>query len=185
MLVPPVATKDYQGLNGRIWATYKCSTCGGVMLACGVGQDTHSVGGILELLPSPRTVAEIIPEPARRYLTQAQDSLHAPDGAVMLAASAVDAMLKAKGYLKGTLNERIDKAAADHVITSDMALWAHHVRLEANEPRHADDEKPHASQDEAEQSVEFVAALGHLLFVLPSRVKRGLKAAGVPDTSAE
>jgi len=154
------------------------------MLAFAIGQNTNNVGGIDEVLPPQRSVAAAIPEPARRYLTQAQDSLHAPDGAVMLAASAIDAMLKVKNYHKGHLNDRIKAAAADHVITADMALWAHHVRLEANDPRHADDEKPHASPEEAEQSVEFAAALGHILFVLPARVKRGLKAAGVDSAEA-
>ncbi len=100
----------------------------------------------------------------------------------MLAASAVDAMLKAKEYREGSLYARINQAATDHIITEDMARWAHHVRLGANEPRHADEEKPHATpQIEAAQSVEFASALGHILFVLPSRVTRGLKAAGVPE----
>jgi hypothetical protein len=67
----------------------------------------------------------------------------------------------------------------DNVITADMALWAHHVRLEANDARHANSDNPHATADEAKQSVEFAAALGHFLFVLPSRVRRGLEAAGV------
>jgi len=97
----------------------------------------------------------------------------------MLAASAVDAMLKAKRYTEGNLYTRIDKAKDDNVITSDMALWAHHVRLEANDARHADAENPHATPEEAQQSVEFAAALGNILFVLPSRVRRGLEAAGV------
>jgi hypothetical protein len=99
----------------------------------------------------------------------------------MLAASAVDAMLKAKNYTEGSLYRRIDKASQDNVITSDMALWAHHVRLEANDVRHADANDPHATADEARQSVEFATALGHFLFVLPSRVRRGLEAAGVAD----
>lgn len=177
----PVATKAFDGTNGRVWAPYVCSTCGGVMLACARGLDTNNVGGITEVLPPQRTVAEEIPDPARKYLTQARDSLHAPDGAVMLAASAVDAMLKAKDYRAGWLYDRIEQAAKDHVITADMAKWAHHVRLGANEPRHADNEKPHATGEEAAQAVEFAAALGHILFVLPARVKRGLKAAGVQD----
>jgi hypothetical protein len=88
-------------------------------------------------------------------------------------------MLKAKDYTKGSLYRRIDQAAADNIITADMALWAHHVRLEANDVRHADADSPHATADQAKQSVEFAAALGHFLFVLPSRVRRGLEAAGV------
>jgi hypothetical protein len=102
----------------------------------------------------------------------------------MLAASAVDAMLKAKNYQTGGLYERIERAAAEHVITADMSQWAHHVRLEANDRRHADADNPHATKDEAEQAVEFAAALGHILFVLPSRVRRGLAAAGVAVAQA-
>src|SRR5712691_10739637 len=105
--------RAFDGLNGRVWASYVCSTCGGVMLAFAIGQNTNNVGGIDEVLPPQRSVAAAIPEPARRYLTQAQDSLHAPDGAVMLAASAIDAMLKVKNYSEGTLNERIKAAAED------------------------------------------------------------------------
>jgi hypothetical protein len=96
----------------------------------------------------------------------------------MLAASAVDALLKAKGYPEGRLYDRINQAAADHVITEDMAAWAHHVRLEANDPRHADTARPHATRAEAEQTVEFAEALAQFLFVLPARVARGVKAAG-------
>lgn len=51
----------------------------------------------------------------------------------MLAASAVDALLKLKGYTAGSLYARIEKAAEDHVITQDMAKWAHEVRLDAND----------------------------------------------------
>jgi hypothetical protein len=96
----------------------------------------------------------------------------------MLAASAVDALLKAKGYQKGTLNTRIKAAADAHLITEDMALWAHQVRLEANNPRHVDNEEPHATPAAAVQAVQFASELANILFVLPSRVTRGLKEAG-------
>lgn len=173
-------TTDHQGINGRGWAMYVCSSCGGVALASGAGPNIQAVGGVTEVIPATRSVDVAIPEPARAYLSQAQASLHAPDGAVMLAASAVDAMLKAKGLNDGSLFTRIDRAAADHIITGDMAAWAHHVRLEANNRRHADNQNPHATGEEAAQSVEFAEALGHILFVLPSRVRRGLVAAGAP-----
>jgi hypothetical protein len=41
----------------------------------------------------------------------------------MLCASAVDAMLKEKGYEEGTLNQRIDKAVEDHLLTKEMGTW--------------------------------------------------------------
>ena len=51
----------------------------------------------------------------------------------MLAASAVDSMLKEKGYKDGSLYKRIEQAAGDHLITAEMASWAHEVRLDAND----------------------------------------------------
>lgn len=95
----------------------------------------------------------------------------------MLAASAVDAMLKHKGYTKGSLNSRIDNAAEDHLITTAMAEWAHEVRLDANEQRHADDEAPLPGPQEARLSTEFAIALGDFLFVFPDRVAEGRRKA--------
>ncbi len=51
----------------------------------------------------------------------------------MLAASSIDAMLKEKGYKVGGLYDRIKQAAKDHLITDEMAAWAHDVRLDAND----------------------------------------------------
>jgi hypothetical protein len=91
----------------------------------------------------------------------------------MLAASAVDAMLKAKGYKNGSLYSRIDKAAEDHAITQEMSQWAHEVRLDANDERHADESADIASPEDAKRAVEFAEALGDFMFVLPARVTRG------------
>lgn len=91
----------------------------------------------------------------------------------MLAASSVDSMLKAKGYADGTLYARIEKAMKDHVITEDMAAWAHEVRLDANDQRHADEVAALPSMDDAQRVIDFTMALAELLFVLPSRITRG------------
>ena len=50
------------------------------------------------MYPNTKQVDESIPDPAATYLLQAIESVHAPAGAVMLTASAVDAMLKSKNY---------------------------------------------------------------------------------------
>ena len=91
----------------------------------------------------------------------------------MLAASAVDAMLKNKGYKDGSLYARIDDAAAKHLITPDMAAWAHDVRLDANYERHADESSTLPTTDDAQRCVDFALALAEFVFVLPDRVKRG------------
>ena len=93
----------------------------------------------------------------------------------MLAASAVDAMLKHKGYKDGSLYQRIEDAAADHIITEDMATWAHQVRLDANDQRHADESAQFPTTEEAQRSLDFAMALAEILFVLPARVTRGLQ----------
>ena len=92
----------------------------------------------------------------------------------MLAASAVDAMLKAKGYKDGSLYQRIKEAAVGHIITADMATWAHQVRLDANDQRHADESASFPTREEAQRSLDFALALAEILFVLPTRVTRGI-----------
>lgn len=156
-----------------MWVTYSCSRCGGVVLAAGpaFGQ------AITEQYPSGSSVDEALPERARIFLRQAMDTLHAPSGAVMLAASAVDAMLKAKNLTEGSLYSRIDKAAVERIITPEMALWAHEVRLDANDQRHADEAVALPTTDDAKKSVDFVVALGQFMFTLPNRVQRGLREA--------
>jgi hypothetical protein len=132
---------------------------------------------IVEIFPGFSRAHADLPEAARRYLDQAMETLGAPDASAVMSGSAVDAMLKALGYEKGSVYERIDKAIEDHKITAGMGEWAHSVRLGSNRPRHADKENPHVSPDEARQSVEFAEALGNFLFVLTARVDRGIKAA--------
>ena len=129
---------------------------------------------VTEYHPRAREVDAALPERARAYLQQALNSLHAPAGAIMLAASSVDSMLKTKGYKEGNLYSRIDKAAADHVITTEMATWAHQVRLDANDQRHADEGVPLPTVEDARRCLDFASALGVFMFVLPAQVQRGL-----------
>ncbi|MBS0182182.1 MAG: DUF4145 domain-containing protein [Nitrospira sp.] len=160
---------DYAGANKRFWRFYRCVRCG-VITASARGPDQD----ILELFPSGITVDLNIPLRAKTFLDQAINSLNSPAGAVMLAASGVDAMLKAKSYREGSLYARIDKAVHDHVITSEMGKWAHEVRLDANDQRHADEDVPLPTSDDARRVIDFVLALGQFMFVLPAKVQKGI-----------
>ena len=164
-------TSDNASNHQRFWKPYRCLRCGGVVLASSL-QDG---GDVVEIYPTSKAVSDEIPEPAKSYLRQAVDSIHAPAGSVMLAASSIDAMLKSKSYREGSLYSRIDLAAKNHLITQEMALWAHNVRLDANEQRHADPESPLPSPDDARRSIDFAVAFAEFLFVLPSKVSKGLK----------
>src|SRR5712691_3748345 len=99
---------QFDGGNLRYWRVYVCSRCGGPILA---GTD-HRYGGegpVTEMYPDNQVLShDSIPERAQAYLNQASESVHAPAGSVILSASAVDAMLKAKGYKDGSLYSRIN-----------------------------------------------------------------------------
>lgn len=168
-----VATKNSENEHHRFWRIYKCERCGGLVTA----YSYDSAGQVLAMYPDGIQVAEEIEERPREYLRQALDSLSAPAGAVMLAASSVDAMLKDKGLVDGSLYSRINKAAEDHLITDEMAKWAHEIRLDANDQRHADTDSDLPDLEDAERCVEFARALGQFLYVLPDRVQRGIESA--------
>ena len=163
-------TAGHSGGNQRHWVLYCCVTCGGLVLTASKGVGP---GPVTQMYPASRTVDESVPPKAYAYLTQAIDSLNAPAGAIMLTASAVDAMLKAKSYKEGSLDSRIKKAAADPLITPEMEAWAHEVRLDANDQRHADEDAQLPKPTDAERTLEFALALAEFLFVLPERVSRG------------
>lgn len=172
-------TQNHDQTHRRFWGIYKCSRCGGIVTAA----SASSEGTVSEIYPQVAEIDSAIPGKARAYLEQAINSLHAPAGAVMLAASSVDAMLKEKGYKEGNLYSRIDKAAVEHVITSDMAQWAHNIRLDANDQRHADEAMTLPTPEDAQRCVDFALALGQFMFVLPARVQRGISNASKVSTT--
>ena len=151
-----IDTNNSTSNRPRRWVVYLCSTCGGLVSAWALSQGQE----IQDHFPKAATVSVELPERPRTFLAQAQESLHAPAGAVMLAASAVDAMLKQRGLSDGSLYSRIEKAAEQHLITSEMAQWAHAVRLDANDQRHADDSAPLPTETDAQRSIDFATALG-------------------------
>lgn len=156
-----------------IWNVYCCASCGGGVLV----SIEPTFRTVLQMYPGQQEAHQDIPEPARRFLQQALETLHAPDAAAVMAGSAVDAMLKHLGLTEGSLYTRIDKAVEEHKITAAMGDWAHEVRLGSNRPRHADEDNPHLTAGEAVQSVQFAEALGYFLFVLTARIERGTDAA--------
>jgi len=170
-----VETDSHDGIDKRWWGFYCCKTCGGIVTAWAPRvNDNPATLSIQEVCPSTPTINESIPEKAREFLRQAQNSLHAPAGAIMLCASAVDAMLKKKAYEDGSLYTRIDKAAEDHLITDSMAKWAHRIRLDANVQRHADKDAGLPTDKDAKLTFDFAIAFAEYLFVLPSRVDSGI-----------
>lgn len=161
------------------WSLYQCTACGSlVTIRSRVGVNPrrpHEFVTEAEF-PSQKSISFNLPEAARNYLTQALNALgEAADGAVMLASSAIDAMLKDRGYSGDpSLHNRINAAVKDGILTKDMGEWAHHVRHASNFPRHADKARPHATKKEAEIIVDFAEALGEFLYVLPAKARSAI-----------
>jgi hypothetical protein len=163
------------------WHVYICASCAGLVAAAFAipQQLTNQVVArdAAWLVPKVGQISADIPARAASYLNQARETLASPSASVVMAASAVDAMLKERGYKDGSLYSRIKAAEDAGVLTTHMADWAHDIRLDANDERHADFDASVAKGDDARRCLEFAEALADLLFVLPARVKRGRKPA--------
>jgi hypothetical protein len=153
----------------RIWALYECSSCYSMVMAWGSEFGLPIIG----VLPEHSEVSSVIPELPRTYLQQAKDTIASPAACVLVANSAVNAMLKDRGIDEKKLYAGIDLALEKGLITADMASWAHEVRLDSNDPRHVDEDNPLPTVDDASRIVELVEAFAHYLYVLPTMVSRG------------
>lgn len=157
--------------QGYKWRLYACSKCGLPV----IGGCLHNEDEIRSelIFPKPDKIEGGMPKKAEAFLVQAMESVHAPSGAIMLCASAVDAMLKEKGLKSGSLYARIEKAVEQHLVTKEMSLWAHEVRLDANDERHADEAADLPNETDAKHCIDFVKALADFLFILPARIEKG------------
>lgn len=164
----PVSRSD--GGESSFWSVFQCTTCGHLVSAKGVPGLPKEIAPVSEIFPDIWEVSDVVPDRVSTYITQAHRTLHAPDASVVMSASSIDAMLKDHRLDEGSLYSRIDKAVEAGVLTQTMADWAHRVRLDANNPRHADDTTPHMTQDDAQRAFEFAKALTEYLYVLPSRM---------------
>jgi len=126
-----------------------------------------------EIWPDANGLSGDIPDEPLDYLKQAAETLSSARASVVMSAGAVDAMLKARGLTEGSLYARIGNAVTSTLLTKEMAEWAHDVRLDANDQRHADVKAIPPTTEDAKRCLEFAKALADILFVLPARVTRG------------
>ncbi|HOB13947.1 MAG TPA: DUF4145 domain-containing protein, partial [Novosphingobium sp.] len=164
----PVPRSD--GEQSSIWAVFRCTTCGHLVTAKGAAGKIEANAPIVQIYPDVWEASELVPDAVRNYLSQAHRTLSAPDASVVMSASSIDAMLKDNNLSEGSLYTRIDQAVTNGILTQKMADWAHRVRLDANNPRHADASTPHMTADDAKRAFDFANALTEYLYLLPSRM---------------
>lgn len=160
---------------------YSCNTCLGSVLAESDPTKNTNFGDTRPLqcvFPEVPNIAETIPEKPRRFLSDAQNSLSASSASIMASCSAIDAMLKERDVKrKGadgkdrSLYKRIEVAVDEGILTKEMADWAHKVRLDANDQRHADEDAELPSEKDAKNVLELARTLAEILFVVPAKLK--------------
>jgi hypothetical protein len=149
---------------------FSCTACSGIVSAKAPVPNKGGHPYIMEIFPDIWHVSEVVPERVGNYLDQAHKTLSAPDASVLMSASSIDAMLKEHNLNEGSLYSRIDEAVTQGLITQKMADWAHRVRLDANNPRHADLTTPHMTAEDAKRAFDFANALTEYLYLLPSKM---------------
>lgn len=142
-----------------VWHLVRCSSCG----RGGIAEHLHRAG-----LPPvltrflPRTTARgalpsNVPEGIQSEYREAEScaSVEAWRAASALLRSTLEKALKANGYIKGSLADKIYKAADDGVITAARKQRAHDdVRVLGNEVVHDDWRK--VAEDEVFASLHYV-----------------------------
>lgn len=153
---------DFGGraFGGTCFRLLRCAGCGrGALAEVGIDGRQQPVVLIdffprtLSLLELPNQVpAEIVKEYREAELCA---SVGAWRAASALFRSALEKTLKANGYIKGTLQARIDEAAEDGVITAARSQRAHeNVRVLGNDVLH--DEWREVSEEEALSSRRYI-----------------------------
>jgi len=170
------ASSRSDGAAPEVWAVYACRSCSGLVTARGekvakvVSGTTRNGLAVSAYYPTSPSVDEAVVPSAARYLKQAIETKHAPDACVLMCAGAIDAMLKHNGLENGSLKERIDKALEQRLIPTALSDWAHRVRLDANDTRHADQNASPMTSLDAERAIDFTMAMANYLFVFPSKM---------------
>lgn len=154
-------SEDKQTL--RFWGIYICHHCGGVITASSNAENGH----IHEMFPNDIAFEDYIPPEAKAFLKQAVDSLHAPCGAILLAARAIDIMIADKGLKRGKLYTRLKSAAENNFISEEMASWGQEVQLDPIFRLDAKSDSKLPDEKDARNTVNFALALAECLFLQP------------------
>ena len=120
------------------------------------------------------------PPNVARFYSQGMDNLPGNwDAAGSMFRKALETALKHKfPEIKGTLYERIEKAAKQHKLMPDLAEWAHQIRLDGINAVH--EEEPFSKED-AERLSIFTKLVLLYLFALPGMLEHARYAP--PDDS--
>jgi Domain of unknown function (DUF4145) len=164
------------------WRMLRCSGCGRAGLAKFHDNGNEASAVLESFLPRALASAPLpaaVPEGVVKEYREAElcASVEAWRAASALLRSTLEKALKANGYTKGVLQQKIDDAAADGVITSARRQKAHDdIRVLGNEVVH-DDWRP-VEEDEVEAALHYAQRVLEDLYDDRAAVEAVLKVKG-------
>jgi hypothetical protein len=170
------------------WALYSCTSCLLCISVC-IAQAWGATGRLRTVLAFPTIVSshsrlKDTPSSARDYLLEAERIRRdSPRSSILATATAIDHMLKHRGYKTGSLYERINAAVAAQEFPKSIGDWAHEVRLDANDIRHADEhtDPSYYSAQRADLLWRLAATISDVWFGIPAEIARGRAATKQPQ----
>ena len=159
--------------------TLKCGSCGGYVLvlwsATSMPIDLQGLHNF-EVLPWPQSIDEYPthwPEPVGRHWMQAQRSLLNEnwDAAAVMARSSMQAALRDKGAVGGSLNQEIKDLAGKGILPPLMEEWSHQVRELGNDSAHPKPAQPATQPRDAHDITQFLSFMLRYLYDLPKQIK--------------
>jgi hypothetical protein len=165
-----------------LWRLLRCSGCGRAGLAK-FHDNGSGASAVLEIF-HPRALARAtlpasVPEGVQKEYREAElcASVEAWRAASVLLRSTLEKTLKGNGYTKGSLQQKIDEAAADGVITSARKQKAHDdIRVLGNEVVH--DDWRSVLEDEVISALHYAQRILEDLYDDRASVEAILKAKG-------
>lgn len=129
---------------------------------------------ILSTYPEPRQSAapDLLPAAVEKAFLQGETNLALPgheEPAATMYRRALDLALQTQfPEMKGSIDAKLKKLAADHIIPKSLSEWAHEVRGIGNEGAHDLDG---CTQEDAQAARDFVDAVLTYLITLPEMIR--------------
>ena len=179
------AVHEWNSTNGQR-ALFKCGHCKEAVIREVLGNRNVSlvaISGTLNFhnvllgdqwpMPISSDAPADCPENVSRYYKQAIDSLNSGnfDASGMMFRKSLEAATKNKApdLVNKPLVKRIDALVDAGMLTQDMGIWAHEIRLGGNEAAHEDEP---FTGEEARSLHDFTENFLRYSFTLPAAVTR-------------
>lgn len=162
--------------------TYKCGNCANYIMVFWSGSEHYASSyNPAQGLHAYRTVPFALgswngedywPEKAKRHWKQAHNALQRGDydATVVMARSAVQAVVRDKKAKKGDLYSEINDLVTRSVIPNIVGKLAHEVRELANSSAHPGEEDKPIESEDAREIVEFLDILLEYAYDLPHKI---------------